>query len=43
MIALFAQALPAALTAAGEPAFSARSEYDQVFPGAIWLLLRLAV
>jgi len=36
MIALLAQALPAARTAAGDPAFSARSEYDQVFPGAIF-------
>ncbi len=36
MIALFAHALPAARTAAGEPAFSAKSEYDQVFQGAIF-------
>ncbi len=36
MIALFAHALPAARTAAALPAFSAKSEYDQVFHGAIF-------
>ena len=36
MIALFAHALPAARTAAGDPARRANSEYDKVFPAAIF-------
>ena len=43
MIALFAHALPAARTAAGDPALAARSAYDQVFPGVIFRIAFQAV